>query len=136
MAMRGVRIVPALSRALLACLLLSGLAGGASAVQKDGPSHAVGKRAMRDGDYQKAVQVFLDLMAADPGDINAHVGASQAYYKLQDYKLSFDEATAALKLDENNAKARALSGIALLRSGYLEHAVADLLQALRVNPKE
>jgi len=91
---------------------------------------------MRDGDYQKAVQVFLDLMAADPGDVNAHVGASQAYYKLQDYKLSFDEATAALKLDENNAKARALSGIALLRSGYLEHAVADLLQALRVNPKE
>src|SRR5262249_36976818 len=105
-------------------------------VEKDEGSHALAKRAIRDGDYQKAVKVFLALLAADPSDVRAHVDAAYAYYKLQDFKLSFEQATAALKLDQGNARAHALGGLALLRSGFLDNSVAELLQAIRLNPKE
>src|SRR5215470_14492424 len=123
-------------KALFACLLLILITGVAGAVEKDERSHAAGNRAIRDGEYQKAVKVFLDLVALDSGDVRAHLGAALAYYKLQDYKLTFEQATEALKLDDKSARAHALSGIALLRSGYLDHAVAELLQALQLNSKE
>jgi predicted aspartyl protease/cytochrome c-type biogenesis protein CcmH/NrfG len=135
-------------KALLACLLLTlivgaaraigaaGAVGAAGTLEKDERSHAAGRRAIRDGEYEKAVKVFLGLVAEDPGDVRARLGAALAYYKLQDYKLTFDQATEVLKLDDKNARAHALSGIALLRSGYIEHAVAELLQALQLNSKE
>src|SRR5215469_8760807 len=144
-------------KTLLACFLLSWVVAGVALVdgapvericpvpvgivgvragEKDQGSHAVAKRAIRDGDYQKAVKVFLAILTADPTDVRAHIGAAYGYYKLQDYKLSFEQVTAALKLDENNARAHALGGIALLRSGYLDNAVAELMQAIRLNPKE
>ena len=123
-------------KVLAACLLLTCFIADAAALEKDERSYGAGQRAIRDGDYQKAVKVFVDLLAADPSDIRAHIGAAHAYYKLQDFKLSFDQATAALKLDDHNARAHALSGIALLRSGYLDHAVAELMQALRLDPKD
>jgi predicted aspartyl protease/Tfp pilus assembly protein PilF len=123
-------------KALLACLLLTLIVGAAAAAEKDERSLAAGRRAIRDGEYEKAVKVFLGLLAQDPGDVPARLGAALAYYKLQDYKLTFDQATEALKLDDKNARAHALSGIALLRSGYLDHAVAELLQALQLNSKE
>jgi tetratricopeptide (TPR) repeat protein len=121
---------------LAACLLLTSVVARAAGLEKDERTYGVGQRAIRDGDYQKAVKIFVELLSADPGDIRAHLGAAQAYYKLQDYKLSFEQAAAAMKLDDNNARAHALSGIALLRSGYLDHAVAELMQAVRLNPKE
>jgi predicted aspartyl protease len=123
-------------RVLAACLFLTCSVAHAAGVEKDERSYGIGQRAIRDGDYQKAVKVFVDLLTANPGDIRAHIGAAQAYYKLQDYKLTFDQATAALKLDDHNAQAHALSGIALLRSGYLDHAAVELTQAVRLNPKE
>jgi predicted aspartyl protease len=116
--------------------MLTCIVGVAVAVEKDERSQAAGRRAIRDGDYEKAVKIFLDLVKTDPGDIRAHIGAALAYYKLQDYKLTFDQATEALKLDDKNARAHALSGIALLRSGYIDQAAGELLQALRLNSKE
>src|SRR5215467_14277958 len=122
--------------ALLACLFLTLIAGVAGAVEKDERSHAAGNRAIRGGEYEKAVKVFLDLVALDSGDVRAHLGAALAYYKLQDYKLTFEQASEALKLDDKNARAHALSGIALLRSGYLDHAIVELSLAIRLNAKE
>jgi len=119
-----------------ACLLLAISMAYAGSNEKDERLYKAGKQAMRDGEYQKAVKAFLELVDADPSDIRASLGAAQAYFKLQDYNLSFDRAAAVLKLDDNNASAHALSGMALLRSGFLDHAVAEFGQALRINPKE
>ncbi len=50
--------------------------------------------------------------------------------------MSFGHATEALKLDINNARAHALAGIALLRSGFVRPAVLELQQSINLNPKE
>jgi predicted aspartyl protease len=55
---------------------------------------------------------------------------------LTDYQRCYDEATEALKLDPKNARAHALAGIALLRSGYVRPAIAQLQVAVGLDPKE
>jgi predicted aspartyl protease/Tfp pilus assembly protein PilF len=125
-----------LLKLVVACFLLGCFVADASALDKDERLYAVGKRAIHNGDYQKAVKAYLDLLTADPGDVRAHLGAAQAYYKLQDYKLCHEQAGAVLKNDDGNATAHALSGIALLRSGFLDHAIVEFGKALRLNPKE
>jgi tetratricopeptide (TPR) repeat protein len=98
--------------------------------------YRVGEKALRSGDYQKAAKFFTDLIGSDERDVNAHLGAAFAYFKLQNYSSCYDHAREALKIDENNARAHALAGLALLRSGFLSTAVPEFIQAIRLNPKE
>src|SRR5262252_6283731 len=99
-------------------------------------SYRAGEKALRSGEYEKAAKFYTDLLAIDERDINAHLGAAFAYFKLQNYSNCYDHAREALKIDENNARAHALSGLALLRSGFLNNAVPEFIQAIKLNPKE
>ena len=100
------------------------------------PSHGTGEKAIRDGEYQRAVKIFSDLLDQDPADSRAHVGLSFAYLKLQNYIGCYDQARAVITADPGVARAYALAGVALLRSGYLADAADYLLKALRVNQRE
>ncbi|HKS39227.1 MAG TPA: aspartyl protease family protein [Blastocatellia bacterium] len=98
--------------------------------------HREARKAIRKGKYERAVELYNDLINKRGQDLQARLGASFAYLKQQNYDLSFEQAAEVLKLDVNNARAHALAGVALLRSGFVRPAIAELQQSLNLNPKE
>lgn len=95
-----------------------------------------GEKQIRRGQYEKAAHIFLELIKMDERDLRAHLGASLAYLKMQNYNLCFDHASRAIKVDPNNARAHSLVGMALLRSGYLAEALQYFIRALELNRKD
>jgi tetratricopeptide (TPR) repeat protein len=95
-----------------------------------------GRKAIRAGEYYKAIAIYKELLEKDASNLQARLGLSLAYLKIQDYRLCYDEATLALKTNPESARARALAGMSLLRSGFVSHAVQELIQAYQLDPKE
>lgn len=94
------------------------------------------QKAMRLGKYEDALKIYHEMIDANPLDISPRLGASLAYLKLQNYVRCFEQATEAININKDNARAHALSGIALLRSGFIRGSVAELQQSLNLDPKE
>ncbi|HSB10769.1 MAG TPA: aspartyl protease family protein [Blastocatellia bacterium] len=94
------------------------------------------KKAMRSGKYEDAAKLYGELIRADGRDITARLGASFACLKMQNYLHSFEHALEALKIDASNARAHALAGANLLRSGFVRASVSELQRALDLDPKE
>lgn len=94
------------------------------------------KKAMRAGRYEDASKLYVQAIKADGRDTAALLGSSFAHLKLQDYVQSFDRAMEALKIEPNNARAHALAGSSLLRSGFVRAAIAELQRSLDLDPKE
>ena len=94
------------------------------------------KKALRQGKYEGALKIYLGMIEADARDNRARLGASFAYLKMQNYAPCFQQAKEVLSTDANNARAHALAGISLLRSGFIRAAVAELQQSLDLDPKE
>jgi predicted aspartyl protease/Tfp pilus assembly protein PilF len=95
-----------------------------------------GKKALRAGKYEDALNAYRAMIESDPRDVQARLGASFAYLKNANYLLSFEQAGEAINIDRSNARAHALSGISLLRSGFIRAAVGELQQAIALDPKE
>ncbi|HYM00753.1 MAG TPA: aspartyl protease family protein, partial [Blastocatellia bacterium] len=95
-----------------------------------------GERLMRQGLYEKALNVFLEDLKSNIEDVRAQIGAAAASLKLQKYDECYEHARVVLKQDPNNARAHSLLGVALLRSGYIPAAIAELEEAIRINPKD
>ncbi|HJQ68923.1 MAG TPA: aspartyl protease family protein [Blastocatellia bacterium] len=94
------------------------------------------KKAIRDGKYEKAVEVYAELLDKDGRDIEAHLGISLAYAKQLNFQNCYDHANKVIEMEPNNARAHALAGLALLRSGYVPSAVERLVRSVTINPKE
>jgi predicted aspartyl protease len=94
------------------------------------------KKAMRQGKYEAALKIYLGMIEADVRDNRPRLGASFAYFKMQNYAPSFQQAKEVLGIDANNARAHALAGVSLLRSGFIRAAVGELQQSLDLDPKE
>ena len=94
------------------------------------------KKSMRAGKYADALKIYSEAMVADRHDLQAIVGASFANLKMLDYLHSFEQAMEALKLDPDNARAHALAGVALLRSGFVRAAIGELQRSFNLDPKE
>jgi Flp pilus assembly protein TadD len=95
-----------------------------------------GRKAIRAGEYNKAIAIYQELLEKSDQHIQAHLGLSLAHLKSQNYQLCFDHANLALKINASNARAHALAGMALLRSGFVGNAVAELIESLKLDPKE
>lgn len=95
-----------------------------------------GVKAVREGRYEDAIKIYREILGRDARDVQAHLLTSLAYFKDQNYRLCFDEASAALTLDPNNARARALRASALLRSGHISNALEELRLAFKLDSKE
>lgn len=95
-----------------------------------------GQKAMRDGQYPTAIKIYDDILTQDEKAIQAHLGIAFAYLKVHNFQLCFDHANLAIKLDAENARAYALAGAALLRSGYIAAASQQIVQAFKLNQKE
>jgi tetratricopeptide (TPR) repeat protein len=95
-----------------------------------------GRKQIRKGHYEKALKLYREIIDNNALDVQARLGASFAYLKLGDYVLCLDEAVEVLKLDKLNARAHALAGTSLLRSGFVGAAAGLLQQALTLDPKD
>ena len=95
-----------------------------------------GKKALRSGKYEKAAKLFREIISSDSLDLQAHIGLAYAYFKDQNYQLCFNHSQEAIKIDPKNARAYALSGVAMLRSGFIEEAAQSLVQSNKLDPKE
>jgi predicted aspartyl protease/Flp pilus assembly protein TadD len=94
------------------------------------------QKAMRAGKYEDALKIYSEMIVANPQDISPRLGASFAYLKLLNYVRCFEQAAEAINIDKDNARAHALSGIALLRSGFVRGAISELQQSINLDPKE
>ncbi len=95
-----------------------------------------GKKALRAGKLDKALEIYRGLLDRDAGDVQAHLGTALTYAKKLNYKLSYEHAIEALRLDPTSARAHALTGLSLLRSGLIRDAVVELNDAFRLDPKD
>jgi len=94
------------------------------------------KKAIRLGKYEDALKIHLGMIEANGRDSRARLGASFAYLKMQNYPPCFQQAKEVLSIDANNARAHALAGVSLLRSGFIRAAIGELTHALELDPKE
>jgi tetratricopeptide (TPR) repeat protein len=141
---RGRLLRPSAAAALLRAVLCLGPAAprGAAAfddrrtIAKNNKAYREGKKAIREGHYENAVKIYQDLLLADWQDVQAHLGISLAYLKIQNYQLCYDHANEVLKIDPKNARANALVGLAMLRSGYVKQSVGYLIESVKADPKE
>jgi len=94
------------------------------------------QKSMHAGKYDDALKIYNEMIDASPQDISPRLGASLAYLKMQNYVRCFEQATEAININKDSARAHALAGIALLRSGFIRGSVSELQQSLNLDPKE
>jgi tetratricopeptide (TPR) repeat protein len=95
-----------------------------------------GRKAFRKGLYGEAVKQYAAILDLDPANLPARIWLSYCYYKGGDYQSAFKYAQEVVEADPKNARAFALSGAALLRSGLISPAIRALNLAFALNPKE
>lgn len=129
--------VAALATAL-ACPWQPSPQASVAAIQKNSKAfnHRDARKAMRVGKYEKAGMIYEVLTALNASDFKARLGASFAYLKMSDFARCFDAATGVLKAEPGNARAHALAGIALLLTGYVKLASAELQLAVNLDSRE
>lgn len=94
------------------------------------------RKAMKGGKYEEALNIYLKVIEADARDTRARLGASFAYLKMLNYPSCFQQAKEVIAIDAGIARAHALAGVSLLRSGFIRAAIGELQQSLNLDPKE
>ncbi|HWP44985.1 MAG TPA: aspartyl protease family protein [Blastocatellia bacterium] len=142
MKIKPVKSTP-LRHAAAICLLVSILCSGlvaASSQNKYNKSidklHREARKSIRAGKFEKAAEIYQEILARESKDVQALLGLSLAHLKEQNFQECYNRASEALQLDPNNARAHALVGVALLRSGYIHSAMQALYRSFQNDSKE
>jgi tetratricopeptide (TPR) repeat protein len=97
--------------------------------------YRLGNKYLEDGNYEEALQIFVDLLEKNPGYKEAHVAKAITLLQmgqLSDAREAFDR---AIGLDDNYAEAYANRGILNDRVGEYQAALKDYKKALQLNPE-
>jgi len=94
------------------------------------------ERALRSGDFERAEQIYRELLAKDDHDTEARLGLSRALLKQRRLQDSFDHAARVIAVDPLSARAHALLGSAILASGDFRLSVEEFRTALTLNENE
>ena len=94
------------------------------------------ERALRSGDFERAEQIYRELLAKDDHDNDARLGLSRALLKQRRLQDSFDHAARVIALDPLSARAHALLGSAILASGDFRQSIEEFRTALSLNDNE
>lgn len=125
--------VLSLAAVLLCLALISPVAVKAG---EDDKMRANAQRALRSGDFERAEQLYRELLAKNEQDKEARLGLSQALLKQRRLQDSFDHAARVLAVDPLSARAHALLGSAVLASGDFRLSVEEFRTALSLNENE
>jgi tetratricopeptide (TPR) repeat protein len=120
--------------AVLACLAL------ATVVLAHAPDNDKARnraqKALRAGDFERAEELYRELLNKDAHDNLARLGLSHALLKLRRLQDSFDHAARVVALDPLSARAHALLGSAVLASGDFRLSIEEFRTALALDENE
>jgi tetratricopeptide (TPR) repeat protein len=125
--------VLSLAAGLLCLALISPV--GVKAVENE-KMRANAQRALRAGDFERAEQLYREVLAKNENDTDARLGLSQALLKQRRLQDSFDHAARVLAVDPLSARAHALLGASVLASGDFRLSVEEFRTALSLNENE
>ncbi|HXI23369.1 MAG TPA: aspartyl protease family protein [Pyrinomonadaceae bacterium] len=94
------------------------------------------ERALRAGDFQRAEQMYRDILARDDHDLEARLGLSRTLLKQRRSQEAFDHAARVIAVNPLSARAHALLGAAVLASGDFRLSVEEFRTALTLNEEE
>jgi tetratricopeptide (TPR) repeat protein/predicted aspartyl protease len=97
---------------------------------------AQAERALRQGEYERAEQIYRELLNKDAHDNAARLGLSFALLKQRDLQQAYDHAARALLLNPLSARAHALLGAAILAAGGFHESIEEFRTALSLNENE
>jgi tetratricopeptide (TPR) repeat protein len=94
------------------------------------------QKALRAGDFERAEELYREVLSKDDHDNEARLGLSHALLKLRRLQDSFDHAARVLAVDPLSARAHALLGSAVLASGDFRLSMEEFRTALALNENE
>jgi predicted aspartyl protease/Flp pilus assembly protein TadD len=94
------------------------------------------QKALRAGDFERAEQLYREVLAKDDHDTEARLGLSHALLKQRRLQDSFDHAARVIAVDPLSARAHALLGSAILASGDFRLSVEEFRTALALDENE
>jgi len=94
------------------------------------------ERALRQGEYERAEQIYRELLNKDAHDNEARLGLSFALLKQRNLQPAYDHAARALLLNPLSARAHALLGAAILAAGGFHESIEEFRTALSFNEDE
>lgn len=120
------------ARRLTLLIVISILAAPAFADSKK--DHQKAQRQLRSGDYEKAEQLYRDILKKDDRDNLARLGLSKALLKQRRLQDSFDHAARVIAIDPLSARAHALMGSAILATGDFRLSIEEFRTSLTLDP--
>ena len=121
---------------LIALLAFTAFAAQPVPAQPHGKSFKRAERAIRDGNFEEAEKIFRQLVEHDQADNNARLGLSFVLIKQVRLQSAYEEAARVVVVDPLNARAHALMGTSMLRSGEFRESIESLYTAVKFNPRE
>jgi predicted aspartyl protease/Tfp pilus assembly protein PilF len=94
------------------------------------------QKALRAGDFERAEELYREVLSKDDHDNLARLGLSHALLKLRRLQDSFDHAARVVALDPLSARAHALLGSAVLASGDFRLSIEEFRTALVLDENE
>src|SRR2546421_3298149 len=121
---------------LRTCLI--GLAVACAAFGGDNPNKNLSRaeRALKSGDFQRAEEIYRELLTKDDQNIQARLGLSRTLLKERRLQDSFDHAARVIAIDPLSARGHALLGAAVVGSGDFRLSVEEFRTALSLNENE
>jgi predicted aspartyl protease/Flp pilus assembly protein TadD len=120
--------------AIAICLVFIETAPAASRPDEKVLSRA--ERALREGDFPEAEQLYRELVARDSHDNKARLGLSLALLKQRNLQDAYDHAARVIVADPLSSRAHALLGAAILASGDFRLSVEEFRTALSLDENE
>ena len=116
-----------------ALLLLVSLLLATSALADTRKALRQAQKALRAGDFEKAEQLYREILKKDDHDIEARLGLSHALLKQRRLQDSFDHAARVLSVDPLSARGHALLGEAILAAGDFRLSIEEFRTALTLD---
>src|SRR5688572_1198204 len=91
---------------------------------------------LRAGDFERAEQLYRDILKKDDRDTEARLGLSKALLKQRRLQDSFDHAARVVAVDPLSARAHSLLGAAILASGDFRLSIEEFRTALTLDTEE
>ena len=97
---------------------------------------ARGWTALDHGDYDQSIAEFNTALHADPNDVFALQGRSEAYFSLGKYDQAIDDLTAIIKLKPDNTQALGDRATAYWYKDNFDGSIADLTKVIKLKPTD
>jgi predicted aspartyl protease/tetratricopeptide (TPR) repeat protein len=94
------------------------------------------QKSLRSGDFERAEQLYRDILKKDDRDAKARLGLSTALLKQRRLQDSYDHAARVVAVDPLSARAHSLLGAVILASGDFRLSIEEFRTALTLDAQE